>query len=493
MSALVPLLLPLLAVGAAPAVARDPVAAFCAEPRVVWCEAAEELPFRRLAAAAAPLLWFSPDEPLLRGNRRRRIPQRIDCGRVAVDPAEDPSPDGPAAVYYQVSRALARGEPQPAARAAFEAQRIPLAATRKLTLRYFFYYEEDFGFGAHVHDLEGMEYQVAIEQGPTGWRRARLLSAKAYAHGSDWQSNILQMPADVVLPLSVFVEEGKHASCPDRNGDGVYTPGYDVTERVHDAWGVRDIFGSRLTGARFRSEGFKARSRSDEGFKVGPAAESLSESAVEQRARYVEKGFELPRGTYELVSAHETEPCPQSGLPGPANGRGFFNLGKRMSEEGFGVAGPVVHENGTPYRYGPGWPFVPFRNMSPRWSHDGRSLYQLELYSWKELALVGGWPFVRVGATFETPERWVVDLGYTPSQSRVIDWYAAAGARWDRLDSGRWDASFEAEAGLQLRYRVLGLRLGLRSRVSGSALADERFVIQLGLGPFPGGSVRGQE
>jgi len=38
----------------------------------------------------------------------------------------------------------------------------------------------------------------------------------------------------------VLVEEGKHASCTDRSADGHYTPGFDVTERVNDAWGVRD-------------------------------------------------------------------------------------------------------------------------------------------------------------------------------------------------------------------------------------------------------------
>ena len=35
----------------------------------------------------------------------------------------------------------------------------------------------------------------------------------------------------------------KHASCTDKNGDGVYTPGYDVKVRINDAWGVRDVLG----------------------------------------------------------------------------------------------------------------------------------------------------------------------------------------------------------------------------------------------------------
>ena len=41
--------------------------------------------------------------------------------------------------------------------------------------------------------------------------------------------------------VTLLVEEGKHAVAPDRNADGVYTPGYDVNKRIKDAWGVRDV------------------------------------------------------------------------------------------------------------------------------------------------------------------------------------------------------------------------------------------------------------
>jgi hypothetical protein len=361
MSLLQPLLLLAWAATAGPPPTRGPAEEFCREPRTVWCGEAEALRFKDLATNAAPILWFSPDEPLLRGTRTRRIPQKIECARQALDPAEAPSPHGQATVYYQVRRVLVRGAPATATEAAFEDERIPLAVTRKLTLRFFFYYEEDFGFGPHIHDLEGMELQVAIEAGAGGWHRARLLSTKAYAHTSDWQANILQVPEDVVLPLTVLVEEGKHASCPDRNGDGIYTPGYDVNVRVNDAWGVRDIFRSRITGARFRNEEFEPRTKTEGGFTIGPPGKDLTEFAVEQ-----------------------------------------------------------------------------------------------------------------------------------PSLSRDIDWYVAAGARWDRGASGR-DASFEGEAGLQARWNLLGFRLGLRARVSDFSISNERLVVEVGLGPFPGGSVRGRE
>jgi hypothetical protein len=41
--------------------------------------------------------------------------------------------------------------------------------------------------------------------------------------------------------MHLLVEEGKHAFATDKNGDGVFTRGYDVNVRINDAWGARDI------------------------------------------------------------------------------------------------------------------------------------------------------------------------------------------------------------------------------------------------------------
>ncbi len=35
--------------------------------------------------------------------------------------------------------------------------------------------------------------------------------------------------------------------------------------------------------------------------------------------------------------------------------------------------------------------------------------------------------------------------------------------------------------------------LGVRARVSNFSISNERLVIEVGLGPFPGGSARGRE
>lgn len=460
-----------------PVAAENPAVESRATPYLVWSGPGPELSFEDLAVRLAPILWFSGDEPLLNG-RKRQIPQRIDCSFL-LDPEE--APDSSATVYYQIHRALLRREPTSHIRARFAAERIPLADTRKLTLRFFFYYEEDFGFSRHKHDLEGVAFQVAIEPAPSGGFQARLLSAKAHAHNTDWHYNILQINEDeeVKLPLTVLVEEGKHASCPDRNADGFYTPGYDVNVRVNDAWGVRDIFRSRLTGARFRSEEFKPRTRKDSGFRV--------------RARLASPTGDVPglEATYELVSAHRTDPCAE------LEREHYLNLGKRMTELAFGSADPVLHRSAVPYRYGPKVALFPLRPMAPSYGNDGQSLVTLNVYSPWELPALGGWPFGRVSWSPGNTDRWFFDLGYTPSVSRVLDWYTAGGLRLDQVGSGGWKRSFEGELGLQVRVTQWSLpfsfRLGVRARVDDFSLSNERLVVEVGVGPFPGGSARGWE
>jgi hypothetical protein len=66
---------------------------------------------------------------------------------------------------------------------------------------------------------------------------------------------------DIAWPLHVLVEEGEHASVPDRNADGVYNPGYDVTHDPRDAWGIRDTMsGLYLPGTSYSPWMFKTRS-----------------------------------------------------------------------------------------------------------------------------------------------------------------------------------------------------------------------------------------
>ncbi len=105
----------------------------------------------------------------------------------------------------------------------------------------------DFGGGTHVHDVEYIETRLAVARRPgcpeCPWVLG-LMRVTGKAHGIQWYDNTLAVDGATSLPVHILVEEGKHASCTDRNADGHYTPGFDVTERVNDAWGVRDTLGT---------------------------------------------------------------------------------------------------------------------------------------------------------------------------------------------------------------------------------------------------------
>ena len=51
------------------------------------------------------------------------------------------------------------------------------------------------------------------------------------------------------MPLTVLVEENKHATSPDRDGDGLYMPHYDINRFSNDGWGIRDVAGTGKLGS----------------------------------------------------------------------------------------------------------------------------------------------------------------------------------------------------------------------------------------------------
>ena len=126
------------------------------------------------------------------------------------------------------------------------------------------------------------------------------------AHGVDWYSNILRAERDMVFPVRVLVEEGKHASILDRNADGVYTPGYDVNARVNDAWGLRDVLGSSvLMGSGFSATMAKPR---EDAFQLLPP----DDAPVCGRQRSVPVASTVENlGRYRIASGY-TRPLLQS-------------------------------------------------------------------------------------------------------------------------------------------------------------------------------------
>ena len=255
-----------------------------ATPGVVW-QGHERLGVTQVAGLLAPALWFSTDEPLLT-DEHPPIPTAHPCDRAASG----------AIVYYQVTELTYRGE-APVSRPEQDDDAFA-DKVESFILKYYFYYPEDSGVGGHTHDLETAEFEVWLE-GNDSCRRVRLASVEAQAHGSRWYSNTLKIRADAKYPMTLLVEEGKHATAPDRNADGSFMRGYDVTERVNDAWGVRDSLGQGvLLSSGYSLEMTKRRT---EPFRLLPPESPYLQVTARQRS-YSDGQPSL--GRYELRPAN---------------------------------------------------------------------------------------------------------------------------------------------------------------------------------------------
>ena len=217
---------------------------------IVWTGHDPMMTIERLAAYAAPVLWFSPDEPLLKEGGLRKKGTEIDLPE-PFPFEEDP---GEPVVYFRVRNILQRDdEPGAGTYTADIADRgrsqVDLRKAVGVDIDFFFYYSMDVGGNPHKHDVEYIEARLAVARRPECQECPiviGLMRVNAKAHGVQWFDNTLEVDASARLPLHILVEEGKHASCTDRNADGQFTPGYDVTERVNDAWGVRDTLGTGM-------------------------------------------------------------------------------------------------------------------------------------------------------------------------------------------------------------------------------------------------------
>src|SRR5262249_10139913 len=109
----------------------------------------------------------------------------------------------------------------------------PLDCLDSVKIRFFFYYSSELGVGAHLNDFESMQVNVRIlrdsEPIPSGsfsspngscvdggesHHCAMVTSLNGSAHGIAWYTNGLNVERnlDAILPPTVMVEEGKHAS-----------------------------------------------------------------------------------------------------------------------------------------------------------------------------------------------------------------------------------------------------------------------------------------
>ena len=211
---------------------------------LVWYGTEFKLTFERVAAYCAPFIWFSPDEPLLHydENGYFQLPMPL--------PFEDPTDR--AVVYFRITKVVAEEgvELKDLWEETGDSKSdwvMNLEQVKQITMHFFFYYDEETGVGAHPHDFETLEINVQVLNRDDGDEELFGLQVKeviGHAHGVPWYFNKLSVyedTKDAIFPITVLVEEGKHGNCTDRNGDGFYSPGYDVNRRANDAWGVKDI------------------------------------------------------------------------------------------------------------------------------------------------------------------------------------------------------------------------------------------------------------
>ena len=111
-------------------------------------------------------------------------------------------------------------------------------------LEYWLYYPFDVGgLGSHPHDPE----HIFVEVDKLGGDVHRVIGAgHGYMAGNNMFTAGHAGAAPMQLPVFAIVELGKHASAPDVDRDGVFTPGIDenaYNERAK-VWGVRDVIGT---------------------------------------------------------------------------------------------------------------------------------------------------------------------------------------------------------------------------------------------------------
>jgi hypothetical protein len=297
--------------------------------------------------------------------------------------------------------------------------------------------------------------------------------------------------------LTFFVEEGKHGMAPDRNADGTFMRGYDVTERVNDAWGVRDSLGHGvLLSSGYASEMTKPRTKA---YRVMPPPSARLQVAARQHS-YADGDPSL--GQYELRPANAVGSCAKLQPDGA-------RLVSMMADHRFGRDElPTQYEAGSITRA------LSELSLPDAWLSASLRLtggiFGAALI-FKGLDLREGWivPRVTVSKRDATAE-----LLFTPSASRWADYYLSGGVRrqWTTTREQRTidteqgqqevavlvppDWKIAVETGVKLRARIPakvrpfvlgytfgGMRFGLQAL--GFRRVDQfRFVWEVGAGAW---------
>ncbi len=471
-------------------------------PGIVWWGTETELTVDRIASLAAPIFWFSPDEPLLRGTEGRDImmPEHLPFQDSASAPV----------VYYQLDEIVtgAGNEGEFTVNPDDKGQSIvDIARTGLMRLGYFAYYPSEAGLGAHQHDLEAVELKLAIMR-TTGDVLPYLTEARCAetnyvvvvtwvagkAHGIEWFWNISRVDADTKMPFTLLVEEGKHAIGTDKNGDGYFTPTYDVNVRVNDAWGTRDVISSGgLLQGGYQAWMTKVRYPEYRIFpplpKDSPLREKLSRKRGAENWETENAVYELrplppaelgayDENLYRFMKSKEVKDWPKE--TEKSDVEGFLNWAKDDVARGsFAIS--LLYDGDTGFSFV--FPFFILKNF--------------------EVGLSGGFIVHRMYLKDEDLRDFGWQAMYTPSASRWFDGYFGAGVEWDTFDDPTAEnpdltdtrADFVLETGFKFRANVEAIKWlswatpfwGFRFGIKNYGFSDiDRltYVLEFGAGAF---------
>lgn len=452
-----------------------------------------QMTLQEFASYVAPVFWLSPDEPTAKNARGRdlRVPAALPFETQPESPVvyyqfnglgELPDAPGPGFIPNQLDQSQAM---------------LDLGNISAVRLKYIAYFPEESGIGQHLHDVEPTEFRILVgaANGPIARESGIFCDEEFFvilvvrvtgeAHGNRWYYNVMDTDEETFLPVHVLVEEGKHATATDRNADGYFTPGYDVSVRPNDAWGVRDtIRGGTLFTGKF--EAWMAKVRRPEHRVLPPLP---ADSRLQQRL--------LDEGADPSVNAvYELRPFPSSELAVDDE-----LLRHKMREKE--VPGwPAVERPDTlvdPVQefFTEGLQLRPY-SVSFRFDGDPGISVAFPFFFIKNLnePLSGGYIVHRVYGKGDNLRNWGWLLMYTPSASRWFDQYFAGGMETNRVrqDDGtlKKEREFVFETGVKFRFRApnkafawmtnfWGLRAGIKN-VGAFDVKNLTYVLELGAG-----------
>lgn len=464
------------------------------DPGVIHTTSDNKISIDLIAEKAAPMLWFSPDEPRLYNEEGKiQIPEAFPFDQEMDKPV----------VYYKIRKVYTEQKRIRLLSGATTSNRstfFDLSKMAALEIEYYFYYKEETGLGGHPHDLESTQIQIQIIHTPHCPLYKYALVAKrviARAHGLYWFENALNVDAQTCFPISILVEEGKHANCTDKNADGVYTPGFDVTEKVNDAWGVRDIIS---TGKLFSGgfQGWMAKERSPKSLLLPPNAHQ-SVSYIKIQERY--PGIRI-NNEYALL------PFPK--IPEDFSDKKLKKMVKSKKPEDWPEIATSIQANRSIVRLSKENKLRNKIGISYRFDEDNSISFALPLLLVKhvEAPMTGGWFYHKfyLGNKDSSPDQIARSFGHqiqhTNSASRWLDNYIGIGYEFVDIDEevGQIDHHpfLVTEIGMKIRVNITktplkflkflgtdywGVRFGWKN-LGFNPFYYSGFVLEFGAGAF---------